>query len=213
MKPVSEHNAKGTGRRTEDRRATSGGTLCSCKATEITLIKCGEAIKALVWIVVLFLTFSFMCVSVCVSAVGDPFPCSLTCDHDPVVHTGGQLWVLQACRLAGVGWAQPESARSSTWVWLLLRTQPTCRVCSPPPQLRLHTPHLPTDQLGRHKRNAAESTGSSSIAHYRLQAARWWRNLGRRLFVSLRSEWLHLWSGLCSAAFTKCVTSDQTALI
>lgn len=43
-----------------------GGTLCSCKATEITLIKCGKAIKALVWIVVLFLTFSFMCVSVCV---------------------------------------------------------------------------------------------------------------------------------------------------
>lgn len=122
--------------------------------------------------------------SLCVSAVGDPFPCGLTCDHDPVVHTGGQLWVLQACLLPGVGWAQPESARSSTLVWLLLRTQPTCRVCSPPPQLRLHAPHSPTDQLGRHKRNAAESTGSSSIAHYRFRAARWWRNRGRGPFVS-----------------------------
>lgn len=211
MKPVGGHNAKGTGRRTEDGREVSRGTLHGCKATEITLIKCGEAIRAWGRIVILFLTF--LCVCLCVSAVGDPFPCGLTCDHDPVVHTGGQLWVLQACLLPGVGWAQPESARSSTLVWLLLRTQPTCRVCSPPPQLRLHAPHSPTDQLGRHERNAAESTGSSSIAHYRFRAARWWRNRGRGPFVSPRSEWLHLWSGLCSAVFTECVTSDQTALI
>lgn len=89
--------------------------------------------------------FTFLCKA--------SFLSSLTCDHGPVVHTGGQLRVLQACLLAGVGWAQPESARSSTLVWLVLWTHWTCRVCSPPPQLRLHTPHSPTDQLGRHSRN------------------------------------------------------------
>ncbi len=74
----------------------------------------------------------------------------LTCDHGPVVQTGGQLCVLQACLLAGVGWAQWESARASTLVWLVLWTHWTCRVCCPPPQLWLHTPHSPTDQLGQH---------------------------------------------------------------
>lgn len=74
----------------------------------------------------------------------------LTCDHGPAVHTGGQLCVLQACLLAGVGWVQRESARASTLVWLVLWSHWTCRVCSPPPQLRLHTPHSPTDQLGQH---------------------------------------------------------------
>lgn len=74
----------------------------------------------------------------------------LTCDHGPAVQTGGQLCELQACLLVGVGWAQRESARASTSVWLVLWTHWTCRVCSPPPQLRLHTPHSPTDQLGQH---------------------------------------------------------------
>lgn len=126
------------------------------------------------------LSSSFLHCFVCVCCWKTRFHVVLTCDHDPVVHTGGQLWVLQACLLPGVGWAQPESARSSTSLWLLLRTQPTCRVCSPPPQLRLHAPHSPTDQLGRHKRNAAESTGSFSIALYRLRAACWWRKWRQR---------------------------------
>lgn len=74
----------------------------------------------------------------------------LTCDHGPGVHTGGQLCVLQACLLAGVGWVHWESARASTSVRVVLWTHWTCRVCAPPPQLRLHTPHSPTDQLGQH---------------------------------------------------------------
>lgn len=76
-----------------------------------------------------------------------------TCDHGPVVQTGGQLCVLQACLLPGVGWVQRESARSSTLVWLVLWTHWTCRVCSPPPQLWLQTPHSPTDQLAQHSIN------------------------------------------------------------
>lgn len=65
MKPVGGHNAKGTGRRTEDGREVSWGTLRGCKATEITLIKCGEAIRAWGRIVVLFLTFLCVCLCVC----------------------------------------------------------------------------------------------------------------------------------------------------
>lgn len=73
----------------------------------------------------------------------------LTCDHGPVVQTGGQLCVLQACLLTGANWVQPESARMSVLIWLVFWTHRTSRACSPPPQLRLHSPHCPTDQLGQ----------------------------------------------------------------
>lgn len=130
------------------------------KATEITVIKCGEAIKARVhfttqcaelWMESEQLWSVFSCCEwKCVTATALKI-LILTCDHGPVVQTGGQLCVLQACLLAGVGcWAQWESARASASVWLVFWTHWTCRICSPPPQLRLHTPHSPTDQLGQH---------------------------------------------------------------
>lgn len=86
-----------------------------------------------------------------------------TCDQGPVVHTGGQVCVLQACLLVGVGWTHRGSARASTLVWLVLWTHWTCRVCSPPPQLRLHTPHSPMDQLEQHNTARWVNTHSSSI--------------------------------------------------
>lgn len=70
-----------------------------------------------------------------------------------MVQTGGQLCVLQASRLAGAGWAHWASGRSVTSVWLVLWMHWTSLVCSPPPQLWVHAPHSPTDQLGWHNIN------------------------------------------------------------
>lgn len=85
----------------------------------------------------------------------------LTCDHGPVAHTGGQLCVLQACSLARAGWTHWASDRSATPVWLVLWTHWTDLVCSPPPQLRLHAPHSPTDQLGWHNINRLSQQAAS----------------------------------------------------
>lgn len=94
-----------------------------------------------------------------------PFLSNLTCDHGPAVQTGGQLCVLHACLLAGAGWEHWESDRTSALTWLILWTHWTCRICSPPPQPRLHPPHSPTDQLEKHNKGAAESmcTGPQSL--------------------------------------------------
>lgn len=94
----------------------------------------------------------------------DPFQ-RLTCDHAPAVQTAGQLWVLQACRLAGVGWAQRESGRSSTSARLVLWTHWAFLVCSPPPQLRLHTPQSPTDQLEQHNTASWANACCSSLTN------------------------------------------------
>ena len=75
-----------------------------------------------------------------------------TSDHGPALHSGGQLWVLQLCLLSGAGSPHWVSASESSSVWLLLCTQRTCRVRSPPPQLRLQVPHSPTLHLEQHTR-------------------------------------------------------------
>jgi len=97
-----------------------------------------------------------------------------------VVQTGGQLCVLQACLRTGMDSAQRESVRASTLVWLVFWTHWTCRVCSPPPQLWLHTPHSPTDQLGQHTTQSPLSKHAQLLNHLNRQAWRtswmitWW---------------------------------------
>ncbi len=129
----------------------------------------------------------------------------LTCDHGPVVQTGGQLCELQACLLAGVGWAQRESARVSALVWLVLWTHRTCRVCSPPPQLRLHTPHSPTDQLEQHNTSRWVNTHNSSITLSDRPAGNYQWHDNCTMIATVKDSLCCLFpSGLCNWFFFRC---------
>lgn len=121
----------------------------------------------------------------------------LTCDHGPVRHTGGQLCVLQACRLAGAGWTHWASDRWAASVWLVLWIHWTSLVCSPPPQLWLHAPHSPTDQLGWHNINrlSQQAAPKSLVFRRPLGIHKWYARCVRHTFrsVPLLSERLHFY--------------------
>jgi len=72
---------------------------------------------------------------------------SLTWDQGPVLQTGGHVCVLQVCLRDSGGCAHWSSVTVSTWSGPVFWRQRTCLICSPDPQLRLHTPQSSTLQL------------------------------------------------------------------
>lgn len=75
--------------------------------------------------------------------------CKHTCDHEPVLHSGGHACVLHGWSCAGeITGHREEAATSSRW-YVTFLMQRMFRVCCPPPHVLLQTPHLPVVQLSR----------------------------------------------------------------